>query len=268
MVIAAGGWFSGPALVDPGSSDLLSRYVVHSSQVWRDAGFATVAVEHTSGVVGLASGQLVRGLGKVGFGNVVGWYDLIRYYADVLYGTASPVCVAGGSSAGNFALMLATVRLPSCVATEGAPTQLQLALAGDGNPNWAYATNAFAPIASGETLARNLGIFSPAFYPAPYFTTTPILMGHLADDPVVPAAQMGYLADGRPAIESYLMQPSDLANPPECDQPLAGNDRYLDRTVAHLCDGSRPGLRQHGVAAATVDTWRERETQLANRVAP
>jgi hypothetical protein len=245
MIIAGGDWLSG-------STYPSTPKVRREAAVWRDAGFQTRAVEHTSAVV---NGK--TGLGPTGYQNIVQWYDRIRYQATQSYGPDYPVCVAGGSSSGNLALLLAVVRLPDCIITEAAPTDLGLLKGFGGNSAYNSAVRAFG--------ASDLARWSPVKYRSPYFGM-PIAMAHLPDDARVSHAQLEAFAASHPTASTVPLEPSgpilaagSLLPPLECsDYSL-----FLERTFAHLCLGG-----QLGVTQTSIDRWRASTVALVDSTIP
>ncbi len=79
---------------------MVSNESAYAQAPWLAADFRAIAVEHSSGVL-----TGVSGLGTHGFEDVVQRHDVIRFYATRCIGHG-PVCMAGGSSAENFALLV------------------------------------------------------------------------------------------------------------------------------------------------------------------
>lgn len=246
MIIAAGGWGSSPQLAD--GSD---KSQVLLGKLWRDAGWKSVLVEHTSGSVGTR-----QHLGPRGFKDVVAWYDALRAQTTRAYGARVPVCAFGQSSAGNFALLLAVFRPSlSCVVTEGAVTDLNQLPEGT-------RVGAAADLAFPRDRALRAR-YSPSTYDTARQLRPPVLMGHLADDDVVSAAfQFASFGRGLRTVHKQLLVPGTGCHPPIV---FALFTRYF----AHLCadDPATPAVQQD-VDPRDWEQWRARERAFAALVAP
>lgn len=214
LVLASGGWTSGPDMMA-----LISSMGV--PQHWNDLGWKTRLVELRDG--------------KDGLDDAVAWFDLTRSQ------TPGPVCVWGGSSGGNLALLLGSRRPVDCVVTEAAPTRL--ATITDANSLFAHTLieSTFAP--------ADLPAFSPADLPV----RVPVLMGYFTDDLVVPYEQGPLFDASHPDAKVVTLRPATDLDP-RCDSVLRGANQCSFITHAE------PGGKE--IAISTMLTWRACEALL------
>jgi hypothetical protein len=228
IMVAAGGWMSSPAHV---------RAVLDSGVPtrWNRYGYLTLVIEHTPGANGHA--------------NVLAQFDRWRaaLSADPRYGSAFPICMRGGSSAGHYALMTAAKRSNvSCVISEGAPIDLQTLPAGSPTVN-GDAVKDIAQYWFGSALPA----WSPLRYVAPALTA-PALVGHLVSDRVVPIAPTD--SQVRPFLSTHPRAQSYVLTPPSPSDPVTTS--YFEHQSA---------LGAPGVGRNSLCVWYDRERAFAPR---
>lgn len=224
VIPASGGWVSSPEHVDIAVDAGIGERLA-------EAGWLTSTVELSPG-------------GDEGVESLTQWFDFYRGVFDVVpgFGEDFPVCIWGGSSGGNLALLVGAFSDDvDCIITEAAPTDLEaLSDACDANPGGGFCNALYLALAAfGE---EGLADASPVNY-GPSFFEMPMLLGHIVGDPLVPVEQAQAFADGQERADYYIL------NRPGPDDPACVSDCYFAHAFGAVSERS---LREWRTLEATL----------------
>jgi dienelactone hydrolase len=160
LVIHGGGWLGGPDLLE-WSRPLADFYAQQGWLVWD--------IDYRSS--------------ENAYGDVQMWFEMLDAQVDL------PLCASGWSAGGHLALLLAAHEHLDCVISEGGPTDLT-------GLSDSLIEQSVVP-AFGEALWENSPLRFATEQPEAY-AGTDILLGHAAEDPLVPVEQVREFAAALP----------------------------------------------------------------------